>query len=84
MINLEDKVAGEELANSIEAAVPRARGLTNLTLGIALAGNSLTLSGRVPELWQKDMAESIVRTFGLVHIQYNIEVAPEHASLQTP
>ncbi|REK17537.1 MAG: BON domain-containing protein [Planctomycetota bacterium] len=53
-------------------------------MGIALAGNSLTLSGRVPELWQKDMAESIVRTFGLVHIQYNIEVAPEHASLQTP
>jgi osmotically-inducible protein OsmY len=74
VIDLAGKVGDEELANSIKAALGRATGLQETHLGVAVAGNLVTLSGRVAEAWQRDNAETVVRHFGLLHVRNEIDV----------
>jgi osmotically-inducible protein OsmY len=68
------KIDDHELANSIKAALRRDRGLRGLELGVAVDDNVVTLTGRVPHLWQREAAEAVTRQFGLLHTRNDIEV----------
>ena len=74
VINVEIKVGDEELANAIKAAIRGTRGLAEADLGVAVTRNLITLSGQLRHLWQREMAESVVHRFGLLHVQNEIEV----------
>lgn len=74
MVDLETKIADEELANAIKAALSRARGLTDAEISVSIQEASAVLSGEVDGLWQKETAEAVVRRFGLLHIQNQISI----------
>ncbi len=74
MVDLETKIADEELANAIKAALSRARGLTDADISIAIQDTSAVLSGEVDHLWKKETAETVVRRFGLLHVQNQIMI----------
>ncbi len=74
LVDLETKIADEELANAIKAALSRARGLSGENVAIAMQNALAVLSGQVRHLWQKEVAETVVRRFGLLHVKNDIEV----------
>lgn len=80
MVDLETKIADEELANAIKAALSRARGLTDAEIFVSVQDSSAVLSGEVDQLWKKETAETVVRRFGLLHIQNQISVKPRSGS----
>ena len=73
-INLSEKVADEELAYSIEAGIRRTRGLGATPIAVAVDNGHIVLSGTIPYLWQKEMAEAVARRFGHIHLRNEIRV----------
>ena len=74
VVNLLDKVDDHELMNSVQAALGRARGLSGAEIRVAIGEDTVVLSGRVKESWQKEVAQTVVGRFGLLHIRNEIQV----------
>lgn len=74
IIDADSKIADEELANAIKAALSRAQGLTHGQVSVAISDDSVVLSGEVQELWQRAVADDVVRSFGLLQIRNDIVV----------
>lgn len=74
VVNLHEKVADEELCNSIKAAILRNKGLSKKPIAVAVCEGVVELNGKVDELWQKELAEQIVRRFDILHIDNDIIV----------
>lgn len=64
-----------ELTKEIKNALGRARGLASARIDIAIGEDTVVLSGEVQELWQKEVAQTVVGRFGLLHIRNEIRVS---------
>jgi len=69
-----EAVTDTVLAAEIQSALGVTRGLALEDIRIAIASNVAVLTGQVGELWQKEMAEKVVRRFGLLRVQNDIVV----------
>ena len=74
IVNLEEKVADEELCNAIKAAILRNMRLCKERITVAVCEGVVELNGEVDELWQKELAEQTVRRFDILHIDNDIIV----------
>jgi len=74
IVNLHEKVADEELCNSIKAAIQRKRQLRDQKINVAVCDGVVELNGEVDELWHKELAASIVRRFDILHIDNDLIV----------
>lgn len=74
VIDLLNKVSDHELMNSVQAALGRARGLRESRIRVAVADQTVVLSGKVNELWQKEVAETVVGGFNFLRIRNEIQV----------
>ena len=74
VVNLEEKVADEELGNAIKAAIKRKGRLKDQDINVAVCDGVVELNGTVKELWHKELAESIVRRFDILHIDNDLIV----------
>lgn len=63
------------LAVEIKKTLDLTRGLRLANIRVAIASNTVVLSGQVSELGQKEMAEKVVRRFGMFRIRNEIVVA---------
>jgi osmotically-inducible protein OsmY len=73
-VDVAHKIDDHELANSINAALSRARGLKDSDISVAIGEDMVVLSGAVEEPWQKEVAETVVGGFGLLHIRNELQV----------
>lgn len=64
-----------DLIERVHRALSRARGLTDAGISVAIGDTAVVLSGTVTEQWRREAAESIVRSFGLIHIRNDIRVS---------
>jgi len=74
IVNLDEKVADEELCNSIKAAIQRKPPLRCQEINVAVCDGVVELNGEVDELWHKELAASIVRRFDILHIDNDLIV----------
>jgi len=74
VVNLPDKMEDKRLEQDIEEALSQARGLKDEKIHVAVSGGVIVLSGKVPSLPQKEMAERVARQFRLWEIRNEIVV----------
>jgi osmotically-inducible protein OsmY len=74
IVNLPDKMEDKRLEQDIEEALSQARGLKDEKINVAISGGVIVLSGNVPSLPQKEMAERVARQFRLWKIRNEIVV----------
>lgn len=74
VVDLMYKVDDHELMNSLQAALGRARGLSNSNVRASIGDDTVVLSGQVKEPWQKAVAQTVASRFGLLHIRNEIQV----------
>ena len=74
VVNLPDKMEDKRLGQDIEEALCHARGLKDKKINVAASGGVIILSGKVPSLPQKEMAERVARQFRLWEIRNEIGV----------
>lgn len=74
VVNLEEKVADEELSHAIKAALNRTTELNDQQINVAVCDGIVELNGEVQELWHKELAEKIVRRFDILHIDNDLIV----------
>jgi osmotically-inducible protein OsmY len=74
VVNLPDKMEDKRLEQDIEEALSQARGLKDEKINVAISGGVIVLSGNVPSLPQKEMAERVARQFRLREIHNEIVV----------
>lgn len=74
IVDLLHKVDDHELMNSVQAALGRARGLKAADIRVAIGEDTVVLSGEVTEPWQKEVAQTVVGRFGLLHVRNEIHV----------
>ena len=74
VVDLQHKIDDHELMNSVQAALNRARGLKSAGIHVAIGDDTVVLSGKVPAPWQKEVAQTVVGRFGLLHIRNEIQV----------
>lgn len=75
VVNRLQKIDDHELMNSVQAALQRANGLDSADINVAIGEDMIVLSGTVQELWQKEIAQSVVGSFGLLHIRNELQVS---------
>lgn len=74
VVNREEKISDEELGNSIKAAFIREPELRDTNINIAVCDGIVELNGKVDKPWRRELAESIVRRFDILHIDNDIIV----------
>ncbi|RMF39701.1 MAG: BON domain-containing protein [Planctomycetota bacterium] len=74
LIDTDHKIDDSELAHSIQAALNRARGLVPGDVRVAVTEGVAVLSGEVSEPWQREVAETVVGKFGLLHVRNEIQL----------
>ena len=62
------------LAGEFEVVLLPVPGVSGTDLRVATSGDTAVLSGEVPSLWQKEMAESVVRRFRVLSVRNEIIV----------
>jgi len=75
--NLTDLIDDEETAHEIQHAVGRFCGHSSDAVRIAVNGSTVVLSGTVATLPQKEAISSVVRRFGLLDVQNDVQVVPQ-------
>jgi osmotically-inducible protein OsmY len=84
VVDLMEQMDDEALSRVIEAALGHARGLRNVPLRVAASGGLVVLSGEVPELWQKEVAERVAQSFQPMWLRNEIVVTgPLHPGNQS-
>lgn len=66
----EDKAISERIARSLR----RTRGLRRADIRVAVSRDTVVLSGRVPDLAQKELAERVANRSPLLYVRNDIEV----------
>lgn len=74
VVDQEHHIEDHEMRNSIQAALSRARGLENAEMRVAIADDTVVLSGWVDEIWHKDIAQTTVGRFGFLRIRNELQV----------
>ena len=74
MVNPLKVLANTDSTNTVRAALSRIVGLPFSQIRVVVTDQSAQLTGAVPELWQKEVAESTVRKFGILTVSNQIEV----------
>ncbi len=75
-----EQVDAAALADKIEKALGQARRLKNVPVRVGVNGGHVVLSGEVPELQQKEIAERVARRFGPLWIHNEIVVTGDAAA----
>ena len=75
LVDAAHKVSDCELVHEVQSALKRARGLGSAQINVAIGEDTVVLSGEVREPWQKDVAQTVVGRFGLLHIRNEIQVS---------
>lgn len=73
-VDLLEQMADWKLEQNIEEAFFHTRGLKNTKINVAVTGGAVVLSGEVPKLSQKEMAEKVVQRFRFMHVHNEIVV----------
>ncbi len=73
-VNRTENIKDRALDRDIEAALSYTRGLREANIRVAVSGDTVVLAGEVSELWQKEMAETVVRRFPVSEISNEIVV----------
>ena len=76
--HLTDLINDEETAHEIQQAVGRLCGHSIDTVRVAVNGSTVVLSGTVATLPQKEALRDVVRRFGLLDVQNEVQVVPRH------
>ncbi|MCA9265562.1 MAG: BON domain-containing protein [Planctomycetales bacterium] len=66
-----------ELMNSVRAALHRVEGLEDADVDVAMADDTVVLSGRVHAAWMREAAQEALADFAFVHLRNEIHVAAE-------
>ncbi len=74
IVNRDRALANEELANSVRAHINRIIGMEDADLIISVVDETARLSGQVDDLWKKELAETTLRQFGILHVCNEIVV----------
>jgi osmotically-inducible protein OsmY len=74
MVSLDEQIEDEALCREIQATLAYTRGLRDTDIRVAVNGNAAVLSGEVPALWQKEMAETVTRRFRVSTVRNEIIV----------
>lgn len=74
VVDMVHKIDDLALVNSVRGALARARGLGSTDINVAIGEDTVVLSGEVAEPWQKEVAQTVVGRFGLLHIRNDIQV----------
>jgi osmotically-inducible protein OsmY len=77
VVNLGGQIEDEALCREIQAALACTRGLGDTDLRVAVNGDTVVLSGEVPELWQKETAETVAKRFRLSRVRNEVAAANE-------
>lgn len=75
VVDVARKTDDVELMHSVKAALSRSRGLASADIDVAIGDDTVVMSGEVAESWQKEVAQTVVGGFGLLHIRNDIQVA---------
>ena len=67
-----DQVEDSRIGHDVETALERSPGLRDVKLRVAFDGETLVLTGSVPQPWQKELAESVVERFRPLSVRNNI------------
>jgi osmotically-inducible protein OsmY len=68
MVNATKVIANDEHCNTIRASLSRVIGLPDSELKVCVIDETAQISGRVNEIWQKEVAEATVRKFGILNV----------------
>ena len=68
------EVFRDDLAKEIKTALDHSRGLKSNNVEVQISGRTVVLLGTVSMLSQKEMAETVVRRFGLQDVRNEIFV----------
>lgn len=63
LVDLDEQIEDEALSREIQETLSYTRGLRDTNVRVAVADDTAVLTGDVPELWQKEIAEAVVRRF---------------------
>jgi osmotically-inducible protein OsmY len=74
LVDPEGHIEDEALSRQIREALSHTRGLREANVRVTVTDDTAVLSGEVPQLWQKETAESVVRRFRVIHVQNKIRV----------
>ncbi len=74
IVDLQQQIDDQTLSRKIEAELARTRGLQGANIKVAANGGTAVLSGRIAQLWQKEMAEVVARRFPLRAVRNDIIV----------
>jgi osmotically-inducible protein OsmY len=77
VMNLGGQIEDEALCREIQASLAYTRGLRDTDLRVAVNGDTAVLSGEVPELWQKEAAETVAKRFRVSCVRNEIVVTNE-------
>jgi osmotically-inducible protein OsmY len=75
IVDLEGQIEDEALSREIQETLSYTRGLRDGQVRVAVTGDTAVLSGNVEHLWQREMAEAVVRRFRASHVNNKIRVA---------
>jgi len=74
VVDLQQQIDDQTLSRRIEAELDRTRGLHGANIKVAANGGTAVLSGRLAQLWQKEMAEVVACRFPLRAVRNDIVV----------
>lgn len=74
VVDLRQQNDDQSLSRQIEAELARTRGLHGANIKIAVNGGTAVLSGRLAQLWQKEMAEVVACRYPLRAVRNDIVV----------
>ena len=80
VVNRDHRIDDHELMNSVQAALNRVGGLQCCDVHVAIAEDTVVLSGTVKNAWQREAAETAVGRFRFTSIRNDIQV--ERTTLQ--
>jgi osmotically-inducible protein OsmY len=83
VVDLIEKTDYDELSHVILETIARACGPGGSDIHVAVSNNQAVLSGRVPSLAHKEMAQAAAGRFGLDHVRNDIVVASELEAFAT-
>ncbi len=75
-VDLDEKIADEELCNILKACLGRDAALSGTNIQVSVTNRIATLSGKVEKAWKRRRAEDTIHRFGVLHVKNELVVAP--------
>jgi len=80
VVDLTERIDDQEASEIISKSLNRACGLGGTNIHVAVSHDLVVLSGQVPQLAHKEMAQKVAERVGIAHIRNDISVRPAESS----